>query len=344
MPHLLTHFLLFCAYSGVSIVLFLLLLLSKTWRKQRAQQILAGILLSFLFVVLLYVTVPLASVKVWAVLLPIGLAIPYALGPLLYFYIKLTYQPRLPLGNTFWRHMLPFLIVFTCLSLPLGWWLYTSPRMGGQYHAIVLVPIAGILLMSYYVYRCAQLLKRFQLLVKHNYSTLSKVDLRWLNLWVKGLILFVVLDALTGGLVAVFPWLGQLIYINALYLVGLIWYIGYFGLQQTQVFLSEMSTLPAPQKLPQKPTSVKAKNNATSTKLQQQLHNLILQEALYKNEDVSLYKVAQKMGLSDKRLSELINKEMGTNFYEYINSFRVDAFKERVKMAMPTLHFTSACL
>ncbi|WP_299463823.1 AraC family transcriptional regulator [uncultured Microscilla sp.] len=335
MSHLLTHFLFFCAYSGVSIVLFLLLLLSKTWRRQRAHQILAAILFIFLLVVLLYISIPLGSAIVQAILLPLGLAIPYALGPLLYFYIRLTYQPQLQLRKIFWHHMLPFFIVFTLASLPLSWWFYISPKALSQYPFIVSIAIMGMLLMSYYFYHCALLLKRFQRLVKHNYSTLSKVDLHWLNIWVKGLILFAVLDTLTGGLVAMFPWLEYIIYINALYLVGLIWYIGYFGLKQTEVFLSEMST-PASTDvssgLTQKPViQQKAQHNATPTQKQQQLHDLILQEALYKDEEVSLYKIAKKMGISDKQLSRLINQEMDTNFYEYINSFRVEAFKKRVQ-------------
>ena len=295
---------------------------------------LAGLLLSFLAIVLLYIVVSLELTKPQAFLLPIGLSIPYALGPLLYFYIKFTYQPKLPVDKAFWRHFLPFFAVFGLLSLPLSWWFYHAPQVASSYPIIAIIPVVGMLAMSYYLYHCALLLKRFQALVKHNYASLAKVDLRWLKVWVKGLILFTVFDISTGVIAAALPQLSAIVYLNALYLVGLIWYIGYFGLQQTQVFLSEMAT---PDLLPQakplkKATSPKPKvNDQASRQLQQQLHALITQEALYKDEEVSLYKIAQKMGLSDKRLSELINQEMGTNFYEYINGFRVAAFKQKVQ-------------
>lgn len=334
MPHLLTHFLLFCAYSGISIVLFLLLLLSKTWRKQRAQQMLAGLLLSFLAIVLLYIVVSLELLKFQAFLLPLGLSIPYVLGPLLYFYIKLTYQPKLVLGKAFWRHFIPFIVIFGLLSIPLGWWFYHSPQAVAQYPAIATIPVVGMLVMSYYFYRCTLLLKRFRALIKHSYASLAKVDLRWLRVWVKGLILFTVFDISTGIIAATLPQVSAIVYLNALYLVGLIWYIGYFGLQQTQVFLSEVSTLDAPTQAQNltKPTPPKPKiNDQASRQLQQRLHELVIQEELYKDEEVSLYKIAQKMGLSDKRLSELINQDMGTNFYEYINGFRIATFKQKVQ-------------
>jgi AraC-like DNA-binding protein len=267
-------------------------------------------------------------------LLPIGLSIPYALGPLLYFYIKFTYQPKLRLNKAFWQHFLPFFGVFGLLSLPLSWWFYHSPQVVTQYSLIVVIPVAGMLAMSYYLYRCNLLLKRFQALLKRNYASLAKVDLRWLKVWVKGLVLFTIFDISTGVIAAALPPLSPIVHLNGLYLVGLIWYIGYFGLQQTQVFLSEMATPDAPTQAknltkpaPPKPTI----NDQASRQLQQRLHELITQEELYKDEEVSLYKIAQKMGLSDKRLSELINQEMGTNFYEYINGFRVATFKQKVQ-------------
>ena len=340
MQDILKHLLLFCAYSGVSIVLFLLLLLSKTWRNQRSNKILAFILFSFLVIVLLYLTVPLGSATLQAFLLPLGIVSPYTLGPLLFFYIQLIYQPQMMLGKAFFYHLLPFCIAFVVFSIPLGLVFYFSPQYLTNNPFIAIIPVTGVLFMGYYFYRCARLLTRYKALVKNNYSSLSKVDLHWLTIWVKGLILFAILDSLTGILVAAFPWLVYLIYINALYLVCLIWYIGYFGLQQTNVFLSEISMVAAspspvaePAVVPEEKPVAKSifKDEAEIRHLTKKLEEVVGGEELYKDESISLYKIAQRLHISDKKLSELINKELNTNFYEFINNFRVAAFKERVE-------------
>ncbi|OJJ22504.1 hypothetical protein BKI52_07435 [marine bacterium AO1-C] len=65
--------------------------------------------------------------------------------------------------------------------------------------------------------------------------------------------------------------------------------------------------------------------------LNQKLHEVVVGQKLYKEEDISLAKLAKKMQISERRLSELFNRELHTNFYDYINRCRVNAFKEQLK-------------
>ena len=68
-----------------------------------------------------------------------------------------------------------------------------------------------------------------------------------------------------------------------------------------------------------------------TTQLKEQLHEIVVTQELYKEEDISLTNLAQKMQISERRLSELFNRELHTSFYDYINQCRVNAFKERIK-------------
>ncbi|OJJ15935.1 hypothetical protein BKI52_37080 [marine bacterium AO1-C] len=72
------------------------------------------------------------------------------------------------------------------------------------------------------------------------------------------------------------------------------------------------------------------RNKTEVEQLKQKLHEVIMEQALYKEEGISLARVAQKIDTTDKKLSELLNKELNTNFYDYLNSCRVGVFKERV--------------
>lgn len=332
MPYLFRQLLLFGAYSGVSIVLFLLLLLSKNWHQQRSKKLLAGILLSFLIIVLLYISVYLGTIGFQTFLLPLGIVLPYALGPLLYFYIQSIYQSDLPTGKYFYRQFIPFFIALGVFSLPVSFLFYNQPQYLAHHPFIALIPLSGVLFMGYYFYRCFKLLKHYRILVKHRYASLSTMDLHWVAIWVKGLLLFVFLDAFTGGLAAMYPPIAPLIYLNVFYLVGLIWYIGYFGLRQTQVFLPEVSIMhPPTSEISKSVSTVKVfKGEAEISQLKHKLHEVVFEQALYKEEDVSMHRVAEILGTTDKKLSELINKELHTNFYEYINRFRVQAFQERI--------------
>lgn len=50
-------------------------------------------------------------------------------------------------------------------------------------------------------------------------------------------------------------------------------------------------------------------------------------DLLYLEHNVNLESVAEKVKLSSRTVSQIINKHFGTNFYEYINSYRIEAAK-----------------
>ena len=52
------------------------------------------------------------------------------------------------------------------------------------------------------------------------------------------------------------------------------------------------------------------------------------EEKWFKNPSISLRELAEKVNISGNKLSWLLNERMGQNFNEYINSFRVENFKE----------------
>ncbi|OJJ20047.1 hypothetical protein BKI52_16370 [marine bacterium AO1-C] len=80
------------------------------------------------------------------------------------------------------------------------------------------------------------------------------------------------------------------------------------------------------------PTNLRIlRNQAEIDELKQKLHQVVVKQKLYKEEDISLASVAQKMGTTERKLSELFSKELATNFYEYINTCKIDAFKQSVE-------------
>jgi len=54
------------------------------------------------------------------------------------------------------------------------------------------------------------------------------------------------------------------------------------------------------------------------------------EEQPYLDESLTLSDLASKIDLTDKRLSELLNKHLDTNFYDFVNGYRVEAFKQMV--------------
>ena len=89
-----------------------------------------------------------------------------------------------------------------------------------------------------------------------------------------------------------------------------------------------------PKQLKETPTTQSKrffKSQDEITKLKQLLYKLVVEQEWYKDETISLNEIAKKMNITDKKLSELFNKELNTNFHDYINTYKINAFKEKVE-------------
>ncbi len=76
-----------------------------------------------------------------------------------------------------------------------------------------------------------------------------------------------------------------------------------------------------------KNTAVQNKHTYTAQKTEDKIHRLSLlmtEHHLYNNPDLTRTIVAQKLGISEGYLSELIKSQLDTNFNDYINEFRVN--------------------
>jgi len=83
------------------------------------------------------------------------------------------------------------------------------------------------------------------------------------------------------------------------------------------------------QSLPlKKPVSI---DEAESNQILSRLTTLMEEQEIYLNPDLSLSILSKYLGISDKSCSLFFSSALDTNFNKYINKYRVDAFKEKVR-------------
>ena len=71
-------------------------------------------------------------------------------------------------------------------------------------------------------------------------------------------------------------------------------------------------------------------NAEEAAKLKQALEQKMIAESLYLNPELSLRQLATALGSTEKKVSYLINQHMNSNFYEWVNGYRVEKFKEEI--------------
>jgi len=230
----------------------------------------------------------------------------------------------------------------------------------------ILIGFLGIASLWYYIIKAHRQLQKYRQLVKEEYASISKHDLHWLSLWIKALLVLLVLDVIVGVAASQFPIVQQYLYLNVLVYVVFVWYIGYQGVFQSSVFLAPhlLDRLESPSNTSIIEATIK-KDDATFVKsarprggsiysegslnkskiplspiLQDEgklktivnnLQDALEKQELYKDDNLSLRHLAKAVNITDKQLSEVLNAYLKTNFYEYINSYRVEAFKQLIE-------------
>ncbi len=100
-------------------------------------------------------------------------------------------------------------------------------------------------------------------------------------------------------------------------------YIGYHGIEQPEVQLNQLTTK---SNVP-KQHHLYNTDQATINNLKKSLLIVLEQEKPYLEEQLSLAQLSQKLGISDKKLSALLNHYIGESFYDLINRYRVEHAK-----------------
>lgn len=313
-----------------------MLLLSRSWKKQEANKILSITLFCFLILFLTYTSLYLNWVTLTSIISPIGFIIPFALGPCIHHYIKTTYTSKIDLRKLK-QSLAPFIFSILIYSIPQYLFGMTLNDKHMLFKIIsILIPFLGILHLAYSLFLSHKLLNRYKKLVKNNYSNISTLDLKWLSIWIFGFILFLIIDLLSGLLILKYPIYSILAYTNLFYLILLIWYIGYQGINQTSVFLIEELTLRpikvgVPKGNKNKSTPTFNCESEEFTKLKSHLEAVFIQQKLFKKQNLSLKETADILNISDKKLSYLLNICLSSNFYEYVNTFRVNYFIKKLE-------------
>jgi AraC-like DNA-binding protein len=65
--------------------------------------------------------------------------------------------------------------------------------------------------------------------------------------------------------------------------------------------------------------------------LKQQFFYIMGSRKTYLDEELNLYKLADLTGISEKKLSLLLNRYLDTNFYDFVNGYLVRAIKEKFR-------------
>jgi len=250
-------------------------------------------------------------------------------GPLLYLYTLTHVYRNFRLEIKHGVHLIPFVI---CL---LGLLLIYSLAEGPYEHSLNTVgsidaPKGALLIVTLfyahggiYLFFSKRVLRKYDRNIRDQYSNLSKVNLDWLHFIINSIIAVWILGIMhTVFSITVFK-----SYINAVLLVFMVFLFYFINrilfkvLRRSEV-LSGIPYAPKPKYVGSTLSDVQRTNYA------EELVSYMEREQPFVNPDLSVNQIAHSLGVSSRELSQVINQTFNKRFFDFVNSFRIEAAKK----------------
>ncbi len=323
--------------TGISIAFFLSFLLLTKREKSFADRVLIVWLFFIgihLFLYYLFITDEWVQ---YPFMIGVGLPFPLLHGPFLFLYVSSVTNRLKNLSPKVLLHFAPplvsylFLIPFFLLPIERKIFVFQNNGIGYENYNIVNITaiiISGIIYVGW----------SFILLIWHKrsimnqFSDIDKINFDWLRYLISGI-----------ALIWIFVIFGNdtLVFCTS---VLLVMFIGYFGIRQVGIFNPESGsaakfseTTELLEFLPEKMDNQKKKyvKSGLTAETAEELHRKLLllmeTEKPYKESELFLTDLANRLNAVPNYLSQIINEKEGKSFYDYINTLRVEEFIRTVK-------------
>lgn len=312
--------------------------------KDFSKKILIGFFLSGFFFFLYYYAFNHNAKILGSVAFLFGNGVGFYLGPFTYFYLRSLYEPKNEIVSKLMVALIPFFLHWILVNVPVALSIATELfRTYGKGYAVVADYInlgENLFFLSflYFSFRVMRVMKQ----KRHQFfSETKRGNLIWYRILLIGLIVIIFLDSLFSVYELIYPPLSWNIgTIIAFLFVILYSLFGYRGIFQSHLKLDFAEINPREKNIhnnhPKKgevlhPGGSNAMTSSEVLKYTQDLSVLMEKNKIFKNESLRLNDLADQLGISTKKLSELLNHHMNTSFYNLVNDYRVAEVKTKLQ-------------
>ncbi len=324
---------------GASLSIFLSLIIYRKYGKATANRVLSLLMLVYSLVLteMLLVDINFFNKSPHIVLFLISVTL--LLGPIQYLYVKYLTHFSTTLKSTDLLHFIPFVVYL--LIVLLAMFISNKQLFGalgnpddGKIPVFFLIFNWGVMLqIIIYTILSVLIIRRYSIQIRNLFSTIEKLKLGWLRnlliIFSACIVTYIVENMLiTGGVISnryAFSSIGAGIYVFVL---------GYLVLLKSEVFVSPefVNQIERVKELEITKTAEPkySRSGLSDEKAEKYLSVLIKlmeEKKPYLKSDLTLNKLAEMVRTSPHHLSEVINSKLNQNFFDFINTYRVEKVK-----------------
>jgi AraC-like DNA-binding protein len=256
----------------------------------------------------------------------------FLMGPVIFFYTKSLTQRDFSFRKRDWLHLLPVMIfhLYLLSSILIKQSIGVSSRY--LYWEITLTLLVSHLILVVYALKSIQILRRYADAIKNIYSYTEKINFSWLRFVLMGFGTIWV-TIISNGLVRVafrqqIPYIRDFMTVASLIVsISII----YHGLTRPKLF-SDTGEKPKYRGSPLTASDIRLYATRLEEYMISQKPHLIPQ--------LTINHLSEKLKIHPKHLSQLINETFRQNFFDFINSYRIQEAKKHLSRSNQNLNIS----
>jgi AraC-like DNA-binding protein len=317
---------------GATQGLFLALLLLQRKRNRTANRILAFLVISYSIYITNVAFQAMDYQQSFPHLIGIATGLPLLFGPLHYLYVRFMISPGRGLRKLDWLHFLPYLVLksymlpFHLSSGPEKLQFMQNMSEAGPPFVLLLFEWVMVLQGNIYMILSSFLLSNYSQGIRNSLSSIDKINLSWLRNITMG----------TAGIWAlvfalnVLPLLGVALTAHVDHAIApstaiFIYVMGYLSLRQQEIFVGDAGLRSLPKYRKSGLPADMADNYL------RKIRAFMENQKPYTQNDLTLNDLAGHLSMPTHHLSQIINERLKQNFFDFINNYRVEEAKKRLR-------------
>ena len=318
--------------------LMLAVFLFKKRTNNNANLILAFLIVSFGVSCFFYGFNSIAFFLNYPHLIRLDWGIPLLFGPLIYLYTVSLINGESSIQKQY-IHFLPYLLNLIILvpffiksseeKIQILNYFTASITSGidKYYYYNFFLRLAISIISLSYAYKSIKVVHDYRRKLLNEYSSTEKMKLDWLRILLYSYVIisfiFILVNAVTFG--DRYPHFDYTVY-YFLFIFIFIYMLSYKALSQPKIVI--LTSIDIPQSNRKRSLKKEMKPSIEAIQLQE----YIQKKKPYLNGELTASELAQELKISRHQLSQILNEELGKSFYDFINEYRSEEFKERIQL------------
>jgi AraC-like DNA-binding protein len=273
--------------------------------------------------------------------------LPMLIGPLLYLYLR-SFKEKITFKKA-WPHF----IVFVLFIIPISW--HVS-RMSAKYPDAENIPpeilthpvtmslmYARLVHLIIYYFLGRKVVQTYERSIEHLFSETSRISLKWARVLLNGHLLLFITVLVIFTLMFRYPDRFNLFLLTNMSIATVFIYIATFksiaqptlwqikasmGKEELEHEMHEAETMDIHTARLETPKLVRPANDDRMEAVITRITDLMEKEKMYHEPELTLRQLSDKLGLPTYQVSQMINDGMNRNFYNLINTYRVEEAKQ----------------